>query len=63
MFIADEDMDVLTEANVWGTPSWAIEGRAEFVVSGDSHLLDVGEQGSIVVVTPRAFLDVLEGRA
>jgi Uma2 family endonuclease len=25
VFIADEDMDVLTEANVWGRPSWAIE--------------------------------------
>jgi len=25
VFIADEDMGVLTEANVWGTPSWAIE--------------------------------------
>lgn len=25
VFIADEDMSVLTEANVWGTPSWAVE--------------------------------------
>jgi Uma2 family endonuclease len=25
VFIADQDMDVLTEANVWGTPTWAIE--------------------------------------
>jgi Uma2 family endonuclease len=25
VFIADEDISVLTEANVWGTPSWAVE--------------------------------------
>ena len=25
VFIADEDMGVLTEANVWGTPTWVIE--------------------------------------
>jgi Uma2 family endonuclease len=25
VFIADEDMDVLTEANAWGTPSWVVE--------------------------------------
>ena len=25
VFIADDDMDVLTEANVWGTPSWVVE--------------------------------------
>lgn len=25
VFIADGDLDVLTEANVWGTPSWVVE--------------------------------------
>ncbi len=25
VFIADEDLDVLTEANVWGTPTWVVE--------------------------------------
>jgi Uma2 family endonuclease len=25
VFVADEDMDVLTDANAWGTPSWLVE--------------------------------------
>ncbi len=25
VYIDDEDMDVLTDANVWGTPSWVVE--------------------------------------
>jgi len=25
VFIADEHLDVLTDANVWGTPSWVVE--------------------------------------
>lgn len=25
VFIADEDLGVLTEANIWGTPTWVIE--------------------------------------
>jgi Uma2 family endonuclease len=25
VFVSDEDMDVLTEANIWGTPSWVVE--------------------------------------
>jgi len=39
----------------------AIEGRAEFVVAGDSDLLDLKEYGGIRIVTPRAFLDLLAG--
>jgi putative PIN family toxin of toxin-antitoxin system len=40
----------------------AIEGRAAFVVSGDPHLLDIGEHQGVRFVTPRAFLDLLAGR-
>ncbi len=25
VFVADADLDVLTEANVWGTPTWVVE--------------------------------------
>lgn len=37
----------------------AIEGRAGFVVAGDSHLLDVKEYEGIRIVSPRVFLDLL----
>ena len=37
----------------------AIEGEAEYIVSGDQHLLELAEYQGISIVTPRAFLDVL----
>ncbi len=37
----------------------AIEGEAEYIVSGDQHLLELGEYQGIKIVMPRAFLDVL----
>lgn len=37
----------------------AIEGRAAFVVSGDSDLLDLKEHEGVRIVSPRAFLDLL----
>jgi len=39
----------------------ATEGLADYVVSGDRHLLDIRVHEGIPVVTPRAFLDLLEG--
>jgi putative PIN family toxin of toxin-antitoxin system len=41
----------------------ALEGRAEFVVSGDAHLLDLHEYEGIRILTPRAFLDLLQREA
>jgi uncharacterized protein len=38
----------------------AIAGGAPLVVSGDPHLLAVGEYEGVRIVTPRAFLNVLE---
>lgn len=38
----------------------ALEGRAGFVVSGDSHLLSLGELADVRVVTARRFLEVIE---
>jgi putative PIN family toxin of toxin-antitoxin system len=38
----------------------AIEGRAALVVSGDPDLLDVGEHQSVRIITPRAFLDLID---
>jgi hypothetical protein len=41
----------------------AVEGMAEFVVSGDDHLLALGSCEGIRIVTARAFLEVLKSRA
>ena len=38
----------------------AAEGLAEYVVSGDRHLLDIGQHDGIRIVAPRAFLSILE---
>lgn len=37
----------------------AVEGEADYVVSGDRHLLDVGEYSGIPVVTPARFVAIL----
>ena len=42
--------------------SAAIEGLAQYVVSGDAHLLELRVYESIRIVKPKAFLDVLDGR-
>jgi predicted nucleic acid-binding protein len=38
----------------------ANDGLAEYIVSGDRHLLDLVEHEGIRIVTPRAFLSLLE---
>jgi predicted nucleic acid-binding protein len=35
--------------------------RPDFVVSGDRHLLDLGRFEGIPIVTPRAYIDTVEG--
>ena len=40
----------------------AIEGRAQYVVTGDKHLLDIGEYSGIIILSPAAFVTaVIEG--
>jgi uncharacterized protein len=36
--------------------SLAVEGNADFIVSGDKHLLKLGEFKKIRIVTPKVFL-------
>jgi len=48
---ADPDDDKYVEA--------ALEGHADFIVSGDSHLLSLESYEGIRIVTPRQFLDIL----
>jgi putative PIN family toxin of toxin-antitoxin system len=38
----------------------AIEGNAAFVVTGDKQLLALAEHEGVRIVTPRAFLDLLD---
>jgi putative PIN family toxin of toxin-antitoxin system len=38
----------------------AVEGRADFTVSGDSHLTDLGSFRGIRIVTPARFLKTLK---
>jgi hypothetical protein len=38
----------------------ALEGRAEYVVSGDAHLLEIGTYQGVLIVTPRQFMAILE---
>ena len=39
----------------------AIEGSADIIVSGDKHLLGLEKYQNIPILTPRQFLDLLEG--
>lgn len=38
----------------------AVAGRADFLVTGDRWLREVGEDGGVRIVTPREFLDLME---
>jgi len=38
----------------------ATDGLADYIVSGDRHLLDLVEHAGIRIVTPRTFLTLLE---
>ena len=38
----------------------AVEGEADFLVSGDQLLLNLGAYQGTTILTPRAFLDVLQ---
>lgn len=38
----------------------AVAGRADFLVTGDRLLREIGEYGGVRIVTPREFLDLLD---
>lgn len=40
----------------------AVEGRADYIVTGDDDLLSLREHAGVAIVTPREFLAVLDGR-
>ena len=43
-------------------PACALEGKADFVVSGDHHLTDIGSFHGIHIVKPDTFLAIIAGR-
>jgi putative PIN family toxin of toxin-antitoxin system len=49
---SDPDDDIYVAA--------ALDGRADFIVSGDRHLLELEEVEGVRIVTPRRFLDLLD---
>lgn len=49
--IADPSDDVFVQT--------ALAGNADFIVSGDRHLLELGEYRGIQIVTPAEFLAIL----
>jgi putative PIN family toxin of toxin-antitoxin system len=38
----------------------AAEGKARYIISGDKHLLELGEYRGIVILSPAAFMTLLE---
>ncbi len=49
---ADPDDDIYVAA--------ALDGRSDYIVTGDRHLLELVEVQGVRIVKPRAFLDTLE---
>ena len=41
--------------------SCAVEGQADFIISGDHHLTDLGAFQGVRIVNPAAFLNLIEG--
>jgi putative PIN family toxin of toxin-antitoxin system len=40
----------------------ALARKSDYIVSGDKHLLDLGQVGTVKIVKPAEFLGMLEGR-
>ncbi len=40
----------------------AVAGKADYIISGDKHLLDLNIFRGIAVVTPKEFCEIMEGR-
>jgi putative PIN family toxin of toxin-antitoxin system len=39
----------------------ALKGKAQYLVSGDNHLLDIGEYKGIIILPPAAFMVFMSG--
>jgi len=52
-------VQVFLPGRLGGTPSTS---RASHVVTGDRRFLALGERAGVEIVTPRAFLDLLDSK-
>jgi uncharacterized protein len=50
-FARDEDDNRVLEA--------AVEGKCDYIISGDKDLLDLGKYKNIIIVTPDMFLKIM----
>lgn len=62
-FVTPEtDLDVVVDADDNKFVECAVAADVDYVVSGDSHLLDLGSYDGIEVVDPATFLDIVDGQ-
>ena len=63
-FVAPEEkiFVVLTDTSDNKFIEAAIEGKTDYIVSGDKHLLDLKEYKLIPIITAREFIDILEAQ-
>ena len=52
IIVADPDDDAVLAC--------AVEGRANYIVSGDPHMLELGEHAGIRILAPREFVERFE---
>ena len=72
LLLKKEALVVPGTANVWGTViddpdddhilACAVDGQVDVIVSGDSHLLELGEYRQIPIISARDFLQELSER-
>jgi len=60
--IEKETMIKVVKESPWGNTylSCALNGRADFIISEDEHLLNLGEYQGTQIISPVRFLDIME---
>jgi putative PIN family toxin of toxin-antitoxin system len=61
MAYPSERLDIVRDKKDNMVLECAVEGKCEYLVTGDADLLELKEFRGIKIVKPRAFLEVLEG--
>ena len=59
--IKSELRGIVTDPNDEAVLAAAVDGHADYLVTGDRHLLAVAAHQGVQIVTPEAFLRALEG--
>ena len=60
--IEEETTIKVLKESPWGNTylCCAVNGRADFIISEDEHLLNLGEYQGIQIISPGQFLDIVE---